>query len=135
MEPIQVVIVVAVGVALLASLSWITKKSASLDTSYYKRRWSHVKSTLKDGDSGKRLAIIDADKLLDHALKARKMSGSSMGERLRSAEPILGKNYQDVWDAHKLRNRLVHEEVKLKGNEVRFAMNTFERALKNVGAL
>jgi len=135
MEPIQIVIVVGLGIGLLAAVGWVSKRSAQLDTKYYNRRWSHVRKTLSDGESGQRLAIIDADKLVDHALKAANSTGSTMGERLRSAEGRLGNNYQNVWDAHKLRNRLVHEEVKLRGSDVRFAIKAFEKALKSLGAI
>lgn len=55
-------------------------------------------------------AIIDYDSLLDHVMKDKRIPGSSMGERLKSAgrhfqKPI----YNNIWEAHKMRNRLVHE--------------------------
>ncbi len=135
MEPIQIAILVGFGLILFGLIGWVTKRSIGMDRKYYKRRWEHVLKTLKDGDSGTKLAVIDADKLVDHALKARRVNGESMGDRLRNAESMLGKNYQKLWDAHKYRNRLVHEEVKLKKNEVKSSMRAFEKALKDLGAL
>lgn len=135
MEPSQVAVILIVGVGLLFGLQWVTRQSSRLDTAYYSRRWRHVQKTLKDGDSGARLAIIDADKLVDHALKAKRLPGITMADRLRAAEGTLGTSYQKLWDAHKFRNRLVHEEVTLKKNDVRYAMNSYHKALKTLGAL
>ena len=57
-----------------------------------------------------RLAIIEADKLVDTVLKRGGVGGTTMADRLRKAERVVDrKTYQDMWDAHKVRNQLVHE--------------------------
>ncbi|GMR19193.1 MAG: hypothetical protein BMS9Abin34_323 [Patescibacteria group bacterium] len=54
-------------------------------------------------------AVIAADKLLDYAL-VQIVSGEAMGERLKNAfEAFPRDTYQGLWDAHKMRNALVHE--------------------------
>lgn len=81
------------------------------------------------------LAVIDADKLLDDALKKRHFRGKTMGERLVSAQRSLSDN-DAVWYAHKLRNRLVHEpDIKLKKKEAQTALTGFRQGLKDLGAL
>ncbi len=81
------------------------------------------------------MAIINADKLLDEALKKSHYKGKTMGERLVSAQHQLGDN-DAVWNAHKLRNRLVHEDMsKLKEREVKHALVGFRGGLKDLGAL
>jgi hypothetical protein len=81
------------------------------------------------------LAIINADKLLDTALKKRRFSGKTMGERLVSAQKKFTNN-DSVWFAHKLRNRLVHEQdVSLREKDVKEALIGFRQALKDLGAL
>ena len=81
------------------------------------------------------LAVIDADKLLDEALKKKHFRGKTMGERLVSAQRSISDN-DGVWYAHKLRNRLVHEpNVKLKKNEAQNALAGFKKALQDLGAL
>lgn len=68
------------------------------------RLWENVESL----DST--LAIIEADKLVDTVLKRMGFNGDSMGERLRSSEKLVPRNvYNDMWEAHKVRNQLVHE--------------------------
>jgi hypothetical protein len=45
-------------------------------------------------------------------------------------------NNDAVWMAHKLRNKLVHEDYnKLKENDVKDALIGFRQALKDLGAL
>jgi hypothetical protein len=81
------------------------------------------------------LAIIDADTLLDDALKALRYKGSTMGARLVAAQRDLSDN-DGVWFAHKLRNKLVHEEIpRLYKREVQKALRGFLQALKDLGAI
>ncbi len=55
-------------------------------------------------------ALIDADKLFDFVLKKKGIKGETLGERLKNAKAFFDHDmYQQVWEAHKLRNRLVHE--------------------------
>ncbi|MCA9386883.1 hypothetical protein KC669_02500 [Candidatus Dojkabacteria bacterium] len=55
-------------------------------------------------------ALIGADKLLDFALRHKGIKGNTLGERLKNAENHFEKKfYNSIWDAHKLRNKLVHE--------------------------
>ncbi|MGH7142449.1 MAG: hypothetical protein ACREF5_03240 [Candidatus Saccharimonadales bacterium] len=80
-------------------------------------------------------AIISADELLDEALKTRRLRGKTMGERLVSAQRTLNNN-ESVWFGHKLRNKIIHEEVsKLYRRDVQIAVRGFRDALKDLGAL
>jgi hypothetical protein len=85
-----------------------------------------------EGQGGS-LAIIDADKLVDNVLKKANVRGESMGERLRAVEKLVPRNvYNDMWEAHKIRNRLVHEiDSSFKGNvgEILLTMKRFLIAL------
>jgi len=125
---------VAGAVLLLVLLTVVSRRTSGLNRKYYAERWASINQTFGGSDVGPRMAIIDADKLLDKALKQLRFSGESMGDRLRSAEKSL-KNYQAVWDAHKLRNRLVHDDVKLKKSQASSAVSAFKTALKGLGAL
>jgi hypothetical protein len=54
--------------------------------------------------------IIEADKILDNVLKFKKIKGDTMGERLKNSKKLFSsKEYNNVWEAHKMRNQLVHE--------------------------
>lgn len=56
-----------------------------------------------------RLAIIEADIILDNALKKQGYAGTSLGERLKSISSEQMSSLEDAWEAHKVRNRIAHE--------------------------
>jgi hypothetical protein len=58
-----------------------------------------------------------------------------MGERLVSAQRDLTANDR-IWYAHKMRNKLVHEDYNLtRKNDVKEALLGFLQALKDLGAM
>ena len=130
----ELVLLAVVAAALLVVITLINRTTSGLDRKHFQQRWQKIEKIMQTPDVGLQLAVIDADKLLDQALKQTRTPGETMGERLRSARGRI-KNYQAVWDAHKLRNRLVHEDVKLKKSQARTAVGAFKSALKQLGAL
>jgi hypothetical protein len=132
--------ILAVGAALLILVVVVIagviakRRPHSLNPEYFNNRWKHLQGLCKDKNTWP-LAIIDADKLLDDALKRLRYKGNTMGERLVAAQHELTDN-DAVWYAHKLRNKLVHEEVaSLKEGAVKDALKGFRQALKDLGAL
>lgn len=108
--------------------------SRRLNQDYFQKKWLELLARVKTPE-GMMLAIIDADKLLDDALRKRGFKGKTMGERLVSAQRVLSDN-DSVWYAHKLRNRLVHEPgVRLKKREAQNALSGFKQGLRDLGAL
>jgi hypothetical protein len=55
-----------------------------------------------------KLAIIEADIILDTALKEAGYAGVSLGERLKSIAPSQLQSLDDAWQAHKVRNQVAH---------------------------
>lgn len=128
-------IIAGVGLLIImVATSLLSKRPRKLNTAYYEEHWKDLQKQLRDQSTWP-LAIIDADKLLDHALKARKYKGKTMGERLVAAQRDIQDN-DEVWFGHKLRNRLVHEhDVRLKERDVKDALIGIKHALKDLGAL
>lgn len=123
-------------ILLLVAVSGILlkRKPKPLNKQYFQERWQTLQGLLKDKTTWP-LAVIDADKLLDDALKKSHFKGKTMGERLVSAQRNINDN-DGVWFGHKLRNRLVHESnVKLTEKTVREALMGIRSALKDLGAL
>ncbi|MFH1193543.1 MAG: hypothetical protein V1661_00950 [bacterium] len=101
-----------------------------------KEKWEEIEALIKN-DSGLswRLAVIEADKLMDSALKEARMRGETMGERLRFAASKYPKIHK-VWEAHILRNNLVHErDSEINKSEAKKALDVFKEGLKVLGAL
>ncbi len=124
-------IIVIAGLVLLVGLGQFSRRRSGLDAKYYREKWAKIEQVQKLGEPGWQVAIIQADKLLDQALKARGFSGQTMGDRLKSSHAG-----DKVWAAHKLRNRIAHEaDIKLNIVVVSRALQGFKAGLKNVGAL
>jgi hypothetical protein len=89
--------------------------------------WKNIKTLLASkGPSQLRQALITADKTLDSALKDI-VAGETMGERLKNAKDKFDRDlYNKIWEAHKIRNALVHEA----GYEPPYHMVT--RAIENL---
>lgn len=62
-----------------------------------------------DNPNDWKLAIIEADIILDDTLKQRGYPGASLGERLKQISPQQLTSLQDAWEAHKIRNRIAHD--------------------------
>ena len=56
-----------------------------------------------------KLAIIEADIILDDILKQQGYAGNSLGERLKSISSNQLSTLNDAWEAHKVRNRIAHD--------------------------
>lgn len=90
------------------------------------KEWKKVEVT---GDAHR--AILDAEKIIDHALKDLGYTGT-FADKLRAASPRFS-SVQAVWNAHKLRNRIAHEVgFKVSDQEAKKALFAFERALRDL---
>lgn len=123
--------------ALLIAVVILTRKSAlQLDVDKYRLKWMSIEKQLnKDDQSSCVLAVLNADKLLDQALRERGVKGQTMGERMKTVKDTWS-NANAVWGAHKLRNQIAHEsDHHLSYEDARRAIAGFKQALKDVGAI
>ena len=127
--------VLLIGGALLLAIFMRSGKS-QLDKEKYQSKWLSIESSLhRDSAASFAMAVINADKLLDLALRERGFSGKTMGERLKSAKNNFS-NINAIWSAHKMRNKIAHEtEVKLNYDASRRALASFKQGLKDLGAI
>lgn len=79
-------------------------------------------------------AIVNLDKLLDHVMQKRLVKGETMGDRLKSAQSLFDKAlYNQIWEAHKMRNQIVHEiNVNTPHEDVRFHFYNLEKAIRKL---
>ncbi len=135
------IFVFLVGILIVAVLLIIvivlTKKGpAPLSVEKYRMRWLAIENQLdKNQPSSFHLCVLNADKLLDQALKERGVKGETMGERMKTAKDTWS-SANAVWTAHKLRNQIAHEpDVQVSYEAARRALAAFKQALKDVGAI
>lgn len=137
--PQMVFLVIAiVAVALLALVAMILtgKRRHEFNVQEYQTRWLKIENGLVNGDlRSYNYSVLEADKLLDKALKEMGIPGDSMGEKLKKIGNKMP-NIQKIWHAHKLRNQIVHEsDFTINYNQARQALMIFRQALKDLGAI
>lgn len=133
---IFIVGVLIVGVLLVAVITLTKKGTSQLDVDKYRMRWLAIETQLKRDDvSSAHLCVLNADKLLDQALRERGAKGETMGERMKNTRESWS-NPNAVWTAHKLRNQIAHEsDVQVNYDDARRALSSFKQALKDLGAI
>ena len=130
---VAVLIAAVVGVVFLLITS---KQGPKLNVARYQTKWLEIENSVRrDNGASWQLAIMNADKLLDQALRERRFKGQTMGERMKSAQKVW-KNANHVWGAHKIRNQLAHEVNANVSYDITLrSLSAFKQALKDLGAI
>ncbi len=128
--------ILIVGAILFAVISFTKNSSRGLKKDHYRSQWLTIESQLKrDEQHTYMVCIMNADKLLDKALREAGVKGETMGERMKSYQAKWS-NAQNIWGAHKVRNKLAHEtDASVGYDQARKALSAFKQGLKDVGAL
>lgn len=97
-----------------------------------KREWAKIEKHFYRGDENDlKIAIIEADKLLEEALQEAGIRGIHLGDRLKNLKPTQLPNLDQVWQAHRLRNDIVHQSTfRLKRDTAERALKIYEETLK-----
>ncbi|KKW47360.1 MAG: hypothetical protein A2128_02200 [Candidatus Liptonbacteria bacterium GWC1_60_9] len=113
----------------------IAKKDLSRRRSV--RAWQRVEQRiLMDDEAQVKLAVIEADKILDEILKMAGLRGEAMADRLKKLTPAQLSNIENVWQVHKIRNRIVHEpDYHLAHADAAYAIDIYRVALKELGLI
>lgn len=131
---LKIQIAAATIVVVVAAVIYIIKKPKKLKGDRFVASWKQLQGYCRDKSTWP-LAITEADKLLDAALKKRKLKGKTMGARMVSAQRLFTGN-DDMWHAHNLAKKLkIDSTIKLKESDVKNALLGFRQALRDIGAL
>lgn len=131
-----IIAIFAVGLFALVAIILKGKHKHNFDVEEYQTRWLKIENSLVKGDPRTySMALINADKLLDKALRELGLAGKTMGERMkRINDRFTDANH--VWYAHKLRNQIAHEEdFEIGYTDANKALAAFRQALKDLGAI
>lgn len=110
-------------------------KIDGLDRDQFRSRWAEIEKASTSGEVNLKFAVMEADALLDLALKKLAMPGKTLGERLKYAAYKYPR-IQQVWNAHRLRNQLAHETSSyLDPGLARKALRDFKDALTLLNVL
>jgi hypothetical protein len=105
------------------------------DPDFTRNRWREINELMRLGSpSNYARAVLEADKLLDHALKSLRVPGLTMGDRLKAAKNKFSpEGYDAAWRAHRVRNELVHNaEFQIMDYTARDVLKNYEKAIKEV---
>ncbi|MSR84996.1 hypothetical protein EXS71_00950 [Candidatus Uhrbacteria bacterium] len=131
---IVIMIVAAIGIKKLMSLLH-QPELHGLDRKKIGAMWIDIEKTSDQGVMGAKLALIEADKLLDNVFKSMFLPGETFAERLKVATYKYPKVRQ-VWSGHRLRNQLVHDSsFEVSPRQVKIALREYEAALKTLNVL
>lgn len=82
-------------------------------------RWHYIQTLIESpNESDWRVAIIEADSLLEESLKERGIAGETVSELLEGAKESGYRSIQDAWDAHLVRNQIAHEGLEYPISQV-----------------
>ncbi len=96
-------------------------------------RWDFIQEKLNsDNESDWRVAIIEADTILEEIVGTMNLNGGSLGEKMKLIEKSDFTTLDDAWEAHRARNRVAHDgnAVPLSSREVRRIIGLYEKVFR-----
>ena len=99
-----------------------------------RERWRSIEAKFALGTpESTRLAIIEADALVDTALKGMQIPGEHLADRLANIDQSDVKSMNRIWRAHRLRNDLVHTPgFAVSSPDAQRTMDDYEAFLKEM---
>jgi hypothetical protein len=95
-------------------------------------RWEHVNTLINSPNSSDwRLAIIEADIMLEDMLNTEGYHGESVGDKLKAVDRSDMLTLDQAWEAHKIRNNIAHNsDYSLNERDAKRAIMLYESVFK-----
>lgn len=109
----------------------------TLSRSVLREQWDMIKSRFAEGTPASvKLAVIEADKFVDHILKESGFQGEHMADRMEKLSSHGLQTFERLWRAHKIRNEIVHSlNYEISSSEASQAMEDYEAFLRELRVL
>ncbi len=101
-------------------------------------RWTEIQQHISsDSPADWKVAIIEADIMLEKMLDEKGFAGQTIADQLRSASPTNFTTIQDAWAAHKIRNKVAHgsEDFVLTYKIARETITQYRRVFEEFGVI
>jgi len=101
-------------------------------------RWHYVLSLVESlNPSDWRVAVIEADTMMEEFLRDKNFVGESLSELLKDAQGGGVQYVDDAWKAHLIRNQIAHEgsDFAFNQNEARRAIKMYENFFEELGVI
>ena len=111
-------------------------KSTSKLGNFRNERWEHVLGYLSStNESDWKLAVIEADSMLEDLTDQLELAGDNLGEKLKSSDRNKFKTLDDAWEAHLVRNKIAHEgsQFELSQHEANRVVTLYENVFREFG--
>lgn len=111
------------------------KKEGAKDVST-NPRWRHVITyTFSENPGDWKLAVLEADSMLEDLVDQLGFKGENLGEKLKNANQDKFKNLPIAWEVHTIRNRIAHEGVNFQfsGREAKRVVALYEQIFRDYG--
>lgn len=112
------------------------KKASQGDEISKNKRWIKTLSYLFSQHAGDwKLAVIEADSMLDELLTQLGFKGETLGDKLKSATQDKFRSLTSAWEVHTIRNRIAHEGVsfELSQHEAKRVITLYEKIFREFG--
>ncbi len=106
---------------------------AAQDSPKSQLRWNRIlEQAHGDSEKAARLAILEADIMLNELLDVLGYKGETMADKMRGVDRANFNTIDLAWEAHKIRNRIVHDgdAHTMTEREIRRVIALYERVLK-----
>jgi len=82
-----------------------------------------------------KLAVIEADSMLDNLMDQLGFKGENLGDKLKSASQSNFRNLSSAWEVHTIRNRIAHEGInfELSQREAKRIIALYEQIFREFG--
>ncbi len=97
------------------------------------KKWLKIEEKMNSqNEQDWRIAIVDADIILEEMLGRMGYVGEGIAEKLKQVDKADFKTIQNAWNAHKLRNRIAHEgsNFHLSRTEAEIAIDDFKKVFE-----
>jgi hypothetical protein len=98
------------------------------------KKWEKIMIRLEGDNVGQyKLAILEADKIVDEILEGMKLKGANMAERLEKANPAQIINIEALQKSHKIRNHIIAEpDFVMTKEETKETIKPFQEFLEHL---
>lgn len=103
-------------------------------TRKFTKQWEALAARLEAGTQEEyKLALIEADTMLDEAMKRVGYAGESLSEKLAKLSPVILPNVKEALEIHQMRDTIVHDpNFVLTLDQARKAMAVYQKSFEDL---
>ena len=114
------------------NLAEAIKEEFEIESPKQNQDWAKVLKLIgSDNPNDWKLAVIEADKMLETVVNTFVVPGDNIGDKLKNIEKSDFTSLEEAWQAHKTRNQIAHEHnFHLSQRDARITIDNFEKVFK-----